>query len=157
MKIKPITNPQEKSEIAEQILRALPDWFGIEESLLEYVSSVADKLFFAAFENGKPIGFFAGQIHYEHTGEIYVCGILPDYHRQGTGSQLYQALENEFLKQNCQYVVVKTLSAQRENAAYAQSRQFYRKIGFTELLDLPELWGKPNVCLLMIKKLGEEK
>jgi hypothetical protein len=35
--IKEIANPTEKSIICNDILRALPDWFGIEESTSEYV------------------------------------------------------------------------------------------------------------------------
>ena len=38
--IKEICNPDEKSAICNKILRALPDWFGIEESVVDDVKQV---------------------------------------------------------------------------------------------------------------------
>jgi hypothetical protein len=49
-----------KVEFKNKILRKLPEWFGVEESLLEYVNSVNKYPFWAAFKNeppqGKPCG-----------------------------------------------------------------------------------------------------
>ncbi|MFC4651711.1 GNAT family N-acetyltransferase [Lactococcus nasutitermitis] len=110
MKIERIFDSSEKSRLTAQILRQLPDWFGIEEALTDYISAVSDKMFFAAFDAEKCLGFFAGEIHYERTGEIYLCGILPEFHGNGLGTKLYQKLEKAFFQQNCDTVVVKTLA-----------------------------------------------
>ena len=40
MEIREITDPEEKSRICDRILHALPLWFGIEQSIVEYVEEV---------------------------------------------------------------------------------------------------------------------
>lgn len=50
-----ITDPAEKSAICDGILRALPHWFGIEASIVDYVRQVADLPFWAV-QDGAPRG-----------------------------------------------------------------------------------------------------
>lgn len=40
MKIIKIDDPQEKNQICEKILRSLPQWFGIESAILDYIKDV---------------------------------------------------------------------------------------------------------------------
>lgn len=90
-----ITDPKEKSIYAENILRKLPEWFGNGKGLREYTKGVQELPFFAAIDhNGCCIGFFSIKQHYNHTGDIYVCGILPEYQRKGIGKKLYAFAEN---------------------------------------------------------------
>jgi hypothetical protein len=49
--IKEITNADEKSQVAEKIVRSLPEWFELEGGIVEYIAGVKDKPFFAAIEN----------------------------------------------------------------------------------------------------------
>lgn len=65
--IREISDTNEKSAICNDILRALPDWFGIEESIKEYVHDVKDMIFYAAYETNKPVGFAAIKRHNEYT------------------------------------------------------------------------------------------
>lgn len=152
-----INDSDEKQCIAGQILRQLPDWFGIEAALTEYILGVSDKIFFAAFDGKQCLGFFSGEIHYQHTGELYVLGILPEHQGNGVGTALYQVLEQRFISEKCDTVLVKTLSERHLSSAYAQTRTFYKKQGFVPLIELPELWGAQNPCLLMEKSLKENK
>ncbi|MCL2006986.1 MAG: GNAT family N-acetyltransferase [Treponema sp.] len=149
-----ITDSSKKSEYANKILRSLPEWFGIEESLIEYVNTVSQYPFIAAFDNEDCIGFFSGKIHYNRTGDIYVCGIDPNYQGKGIGTLLYRELENYFLKNKCEYVIVKTLSEIAQDENYAMTKKFYIKIGFKELITLTEMWDHNNPCLIMIKKIS---
>ena len=55
--IRVVTSPNEKSAITETILRGLPDWFGLEASILEYIRDVARLHFLCAFDREKPVGF----------------------------------------------------------------------------------------------------
>ena len=143
-----------KQEYTDNILRKLPEWFGVEESILEYINNVSKYPFFAAFDNnGKCIGFFSGKIHYNRTGEIYVCGIDPQYHRKGIGESLYKELEKYFIKNNCEYVIIKTLSDIILDKYYLKTKEFYIKMGFKELITLTEMWDENNPCLIMIKIL----
>jgi len=41
--IREITSPAQKAEICEKILRALPNWFGVEQSIVEYIRDVQAK------------------------------------------------------------------------------------------------------------------
>jgi len=149
-----IKDSNKKSQFAEEILRRLPEWFGIEKALIEYVNCVASLPFWIALSrDGRCIGFISVKIHYGHTGDIYALGVLPEYHRRGIG-RLLVAKAKEYLKNNnCKYIIVKTLSEMAEYEPYERTRKFYRSVGFEELITLTEMWDSENPCLIMIKKL----
>ena len=123
-KIIEILDNNKKSEYANNILRKLPEWFGNEESLQNYVNTVYEYPFWAAFDNDKCIGFFSCKIHYNRTGDIYVCGIAPNYHGKGIGKLLYNELEKYCLKNDCEYVIIKTLSEITEDENYKKQKCF---------------------------------
>jgi ribosomal protein S18 acetylase RimI-like enzyme len=148
-----INDNSKKSEYANIILRKLPEWFGNEKSLQDYINTVKNYPFWAAFDNSNCIGFFSGKIHYNRTGDIYVCGIDPKYHGKGIGTLLYKELEKYCIKNNCEYIIVKTLSELAQCDHYIKTKQFYKKIGFKELITLTEMWDENNPCLIMIKKI----
>jgi hypothetical protein len=50
-KIFEIKDNFKKAEYTNKILRKLPEWFGVEESLLEYVNTVNKYPFWAAVKN----------------------------------------------------------------------------------------------------------
>ncbi|MCL2559875.1 MAG: GNAT family N-acetyltransferase [Turicibacter sp.] len=148
-----ITDGQLKKQYAEQILSVLPEWFGNAESLVGYIETVGEHPFFGAFHEGECVGFFAGKIHHERTGEIYVCGIHPDYHRKGLGIKLYLTLEEHFTERCCSYVMVKTLSPLRASRHYEATRRFYEAAGFMDFYTDTQIWDEENPCLIMIKNL----
>jgi ribosomal protein S18 acetylase RimI-like enzyme len=148
-----INDNLKKAEYTNDILRKLPEWFGIEDSLMEYVKTVYTYSYWAAFHQEKCIGFFSGKIHYNRTGDIYVCGIDPKYHGKGIGTLLYKELEKYFMENKCKYVIVKTLSEINPDKNYEKTRKFYKKNGFEELITLTEMWNEANPCLIMIKKI----
>ena len=67
MLIVEITDSNEKQAIAREILEALTDWFGIEESREEYISGSAGWTFFAAKGNG---GTYRIPL-FKRNGEVY--------------------------------------------------------------------------------------
>jgi len=142
-----------KSEYTNLIMRKLPAWFGNEKAIQDYVNTVHDNPFWAAFDNKNCIGFISGKIHYNRTGDIYVFGVDPDYHGKGIGTLLYKELERYCIENNCEYIIVKTLSEIAEYQPYLETIKFYRKMGFKELLTLTEMWDKENPCLIMIKNI----
>jgi ribosomal protein S18 acetylase RimI-like enzyme len=153
-KITQINDNNKKAEYADNILRKLPEWFGMEEGLREYVNTVNKYPYWAAFdEENNCIGFFSGRIYYNRTGDIYVCGVDPRYHGKGIGTLLYKEMEKYFIKNNCEYVIVKTISEIDDDKNYAKTRKFYKKMGFEELITLTEMWDENNPCLIMIKKI----
>lgn len=82
-----ISDGAAKSDYTKAILEALPEWFGNKEALDDYAAKVAELPYWAAFnKDNKCIRFFSVTIHYGHTGDIFVCGIHPEYHRCGASA-----------------------------------------------------------------------
>ena len=82
MRIERIADARLKSLYAEKVLRQLPDWFGIEAALLEYVAGVAPLPYWAAMDGEECVGFIAVKIHYAHTGDIYHEVAMPPANRR---------------------------------------------------------------------------
>lgn len=149
IEIKNINDENLKIHICEKILRSLPEWFGIEESILEYIEGVKDKKFFSAFFYDKFIGFISLEDHSQFSSEAYVLGIIPEYHGMGIGKKLFEKAEEYLLSMGKKFITVKTLSKRHPDINYMKTRKFYESIGFLPLEELPELWGEENPCVLM--------
>ena len=85
MKICQLTNSTEKQAVTRSILEALPEWFGIPEAREDYITESGDKQFFCAYDADKPVGFLYLKETGTATVELYVMGVLKEYHRQGIG------------------------------------------------------------------------
>ena len=142
-----------KSEVCDKVLRALPDWFGVEESIVDYVEKVRDMPYFLASEDGEDIGFVALKKHNEYAVEICVMGILEEYHRNGVGRKLLQDCEEYCDGLGVKYLTVKTLDESRESEHYRRTRLFYFEMGFRPIEVFTEIWGVDNPCLFMVKGL----
>ncbi len=137
----------------ETILRALPDWFGIEEAIQEYARAIDSLPTFLASRGERAIGFLTVKVHNPYAAELYVMGVLPEAHRQGLGRRLVSTAEAFIKEQGIEYFQVKTLSPSHPDPGYARTRAFYQGVGFRPLEEFPLLWDKDNPCLLMVKKL----
>jgi len=142
-----------KSDICYYILKSLPLWFGIPESNNEYCQNVKKHDFYKIGENEKPIGFISLKENNEYVSEIYVMGILPEYHRKGIGKNLIDFASVLAKTNNKSYLEVKTLAADRESEEYRRTRLFYTKTGFIPIDVLYNEWGLDNPCLIMLKPL----
>jgi len=89
VKIEQVVDQGEKELISSLVLKALPNWFGIPESTKEYIEQSRQMPFFVAIDNGDPIGFVALKETSDYTAEIYVMGVLAEYHNQGIGKTLF--------------------------------------------------------------------
>jgi GNAT superfamily N-acetyltransferase len=148
-----IKNPEQKSLITEKILRKIPDWFGIEESLMEYVRGVQERPFFAAYHEAEEIGFISIKYNNQYTAEIYVTGILSEYHRQGIGTALLKKAEEQLRAENYRFLMVKTLAPSAKYEPYDRTRAYYTSVGFYPLEEIVEIWDKDNPCLIMVKNI----
>ena len=143
-----------KSQYAQETLERLSEWFGNKQALDEYATNVSSLPFWAAMNaDSRCVGFIAVKTHYGHTGDIYVCGVLPEYHRRGVGKKLYACAEAYFIRGGCKRVIVKTLSDKSDYEPYARTRRFYESMGFEPLVTLTEMWDAQNPCLIMLKTL----
>ena len=148
-----ITDKWTIMQSARKILRALPHWFGIPASIDEYVKTCPNYPFFCCYDHNRPIGFISIKPHFEKSAEIYVMGVLEDYHRQGIGRRLVICCEAYCRDHGIGYLQVKTLDASHPDPYYAKTRAFYLAMGFCEVECFPNLWDKNNPCVLMIKAL----
>ncbi|MBT4793414.1 MAG: GNAT family N-acetyltransferase [Halobacteriovoraceae bacterium] len=140
-------------EICDVILRSVPDWFGIEESTLDYINKSKELPMLAVTKNGKPIGFLSLKKHSPFTSEVYVMGVIPEYHRKGVGKKLLIEAEKVLAQNGVEFLQVKTVSADRECEFYRKTRLFYKSFGFKEVEVFPTLWDEHNPCQLLIKSI----
>lgn len=138
---------------AERILRALPEWFGIEDALRRYVADVARMPTFVARVDGEVVGFLTLHRHFETAAEVHVVGVLPRFHRRGVGRQLQRRAEDWLVEAGVEYLQVKTIGPSSPDPNYARTRRFYRSMGFAPLEELPTLWDAHNPCLILVKRL----
>ena len=91
MEVREITAAEEKQCIARLILESLPDWFGIPEAREEYIEKSVKQPFFAAFDGENAVCFLYLAETGRDTAELYVMGVLKEYHRRGVGKMLFAA------------------------------------------------------------------
>ncbi len=151
-----LVEEKEKGKIAREILQALPDWFGIEAATEDYVKTSKNLPFIALYHNEQPVGFVALKLHNPYTAEIYVMGILKEFHRKGLGKALVSEAEEFCLENKMEFLTVKTLDASGESKAYEKTRKFYLSVGFKPLEVFPTLWDESNPCLFMAKSLHRD-
>lgn len=149
-----VSNPQlGHGEKCEKILRKLPEWFGIEDAVVKYGKEIDILPTFLIRKNQALIGFITIKEHFATAAELFVLGILPEFHNQGIGQSSIHKVEQYCREKGICFLQVKTLGPNRECAAYEKTRRFYLKMGFHPLEEFSELWGPSNPCLLMVKKV----
>jgi len=138
---------------AEGILRALPDWFGIEQALVDYARAADELPTFVAARGQETVGFLTLKPTSAHAIEIHVMAVLPGEHRRGVGRALVERAATYARAGGCALLHVKTLAPSDPDSSYAATRAFYAAVGFLPLEELPQVWGPDNPCLLMVKVL----
>jgi GNAT superfamily N-acetyltransferase len=141
--------------VCEPVLRALPDWFGLERAVQQYIHDIEIMPTILANVNGQVLGFLTIKVHNPYAAEIHVMGVLPEAHHQGIGRVMLERAEAYLRQQNIEYFQVKTLSSVHPDPGYVKTRAFYQAMGFRPLEELPDFWDAENPCLMLIKKLGE--
>jgi GNAT superfamily N-acetyltransferase len=98
-----------RSQVCERILRSLPEWFGIEEAICQYVEDVERMPFLAAYSDGEACGFLALNLHNPWTAEIHVMAVLPAFHRMGVGFRPLEEFKTLWGEANPCLFLVKSL------------------------------------------------
>ena len=152
--ISAVEQPDEKTAITLKIMHSLPAWFSPPEDIEKKAIIHRDYPFFAAYDDGAPIGFFALKIHNSYTADIFSLGVLKKYHQQGIGRRLIETTERYCTDNGYLFLTVKTLDSSVEYEPYEQTRAFYQKMGFIPLEVFTTFWNEENPCLFMAKYLG---
>lgn len=149
-----IVGPHLKREAeCEAVLRSLPRWFGIEESLLMYARDSGSLPTFAWELSGRVVGFLSLQEHFPQAWEIHCIAMDATARNQGHGSAMLNHAEAWLIARGVRFLQVKTIAASSSSAEYAESRMFYQARGFTALEVFPTLWSARHPALQLIKVL----
>ena len=137
----------------EAILRTLPEWFGIEESLQMYVRDSGSFPTFAVEESSNLLGFVSLRKHYEESWEVHCIAVSASYRNRGVGTVLLEHAEAWLAARGACFLQIKTISGSSSDPNYAQTRRFYLARGYTPIEEFPDLWGPTNPVLQLIKRI----
>jgi len=149
--IEEVKDENQKKAVVAEVLKDLPEWFGIPESTQAYIDGAKDLQVWAAYQESDLTGFVSLSYSSEDCAEIDCLGVKKAYQGRKIGSQLLATLESEARKK-VDYLQVKTV-AEGSNIDYDRTNVFYRSLGFKKLEIFPQLWGSQNPCQILIKKL----
>jgi ribosomal protein S18 acetylase RimI-like enzyme len=137
-----------------RILATLPTWFGIPESVEDYVAA-ADRAptVVASLEDGD-VGLTTIVRHSDFAAEVYVMGVLPEHHRRGVGRAMLRHAEAVLAADGVEFLQVKTLSPRHPDEGYRKTRAFYEAYGFRPLEEFPTLWSPDQPALQLVKTVS---
>jgi ribosomal protein S18 acetylase RimI-like enzyme len=142
-----------RTDVCEPILRSLPDWFGIERSIVQYLKDMETMPTLVAKTASEAVGFLTLKKQNDYSAEIHVIAVSPEAHRCGVGKRLLEAAENILRRDGIEYLQVKTRGPSKPDEHYERTRAFYMAVGFRPLEEFTDLWDENNPCLVMVKKL----
>jgi GNAT superfamily N-acetyltransferase len=151
--IEDVKDPAVSAGAAEFVLRALPEWFGLEEPLLDYVQAARELPTLVAIEDDAPVGFLTLKQQTADTHEILAMGVIKEWHRRGIGTALVDAATDYALAHGARLLEVKTLGPSHPSEDYARTRAFYESLGFIAVEETTAFWGAANPCLILVKPL----
>jgi len=125
IEVKEVFDNNTKAKIGEDILRKLPNWFEVEEAILDYIKGCKEMPFFVAFKNKEAVGFVVFRQITKYSAEIYVMGVLEEYHGRSIGKALIKTCEKYVLNLGVEFLTVKTLASSVKDEYYEKTRLFY--------------------------------
>ena len=150
--IKQIFDGDDKKRITRQVLEALPDWFGIPEAREDYIKNSVEQIFFTATEQEREVGFIYLKETGKETVELYVMGVLKEYHRRGIGRELFKAAKACAADKGYSFMQVKTVQMGKYKE-YDDTNRFYINMGFKEFEVFHALWDEQNPCQVYVMAL----
>jgi ribosomal protein S18 acetylase RimI-like enzyme len=141
-------------EALGELVRGLPEWFGIEQSISDYVEAARTLPNTAAMFDGRPVGICVVRRHTPVAAEIEVLAVERGLHRQGVGRQLVEHIESDLRADGVRLLQVKTFGPSGISEEYERTRAFYASIGFMALEERTDIWGPDNPCLISVKPLS---
>ena len=96
--IKEVKYEDQKMAVVAEILRDLPEWFGIPESTQAYIEGAKDLRVWAAYQESDVVGFISLSYSSEDCAEIDCLGVKKTFQGQGIGRELITTIEREAVK-----------------------------------------------------------
>jgi GNAT superfamily N-acetyltransferase len=141
-------------DVCRRVLATLPTWFGLPESVEDYVAKAEGHPTVVATVDGDDVGILTLVVHTPYAAEVYVMGVRPEHHQHGLGRRMLEVAASWLRERDIEYLQVKTLSPRHPDPGYVKTREFYFAAGFRPLEEFPELWQPENPALQMIKTLA---
>jgi GNAT superfamily N-acetyltransferase len=116
---------RQDAESVARLLRALPDWFGIDAATQSYIDDARTFPTVLARLDGAVVGALLWKRHYPESAEVHLMAVEPSYHRAGIGTRLLVRAEDELRADGVRYLQVKTLGPSRADDEYERTRRFY--------------------------------
>lgn len=132
----------------DRLLRALPDWFGIEDAIVEYVGASARLPGYLARVADDVVGVLLVERHAGDRAEVHLLAVAPERHRAGIGRRMVEAAAADLRADGVRTLEVRTLGASHPSEHYARTRSFYAAVGFVAGEERDDVWPG-NPCLLM--------
>ena len=136
--------------ICRSILEALPEWFGIQDARESYIQQADTQPMLTYQDGSQHVGMLTMINHSRINLEIAVMGVLPSHHRQGIGTALIRAAKTYAIKHGVKMLSVKTVADNSPDPSYANTRVFYRAMGFELFEEFPDMWDEYNPCALFV-------
>jgi ribosomal protein S18 acetylase RimI-like enzyme len=141
-------------DAVEQLLRDLPEWFGMEESNRAYVESARHLPSTAALVDGEVVGVCLVRRHTTVAAEIDLLAVRRDIHRLGIGTRILDRVVADSRAEGVKLLQVKTFGPSGDSVEYERTRAFYEAVGFLPLEERTDIWGPGNPCLILVMPLG---
>lgn len=151
IKIRLEENKAYKSDFVERVLRDLPNWFAIEDALIEYAKDACDLDTYIISLKDEDLGFLTIKETSAFSIELYCLGLFSKARGMGLGRILVDEVLYLY-KERFRFCQVKTLDEGLDKY-YDQTIGFYKSLGFVKLETIKEIWGEDNPCMIMIKSL----
>lgn len=138
-----------------QILRALPEYFGFEAGIVDFCEAarkMKNTTYAAITDDGTRAGFLLLTMNNNMTAEIWVMGVLPEFHGHGIGKALLERAETESRKRGRRYIMARTIGPSQNDPNYLKTFNFYLHNGYSMLVEYDFVW-KGDYCAFMVKKL----
>lgn len=127
----------EDIEALVEIALALPEWFTPNEIEAEITPHLRDEAALVAEVDGEPVGFISWgepEIHKEPgVVELYWIGVHRDWRGKGVGKALVRVMEEKLRQADVKAVELWTVADSELYPPYADTRAFYRAMGYRDL------------------------
>jgi len=140
------------AEACDAVILTLPYHFGHEGGRAECARAVRTQGGLVAVSEGEVVGFLTLQRHDPKSAEITWMAVRADRRRHGIGKRLIERAARDLAREGVELLSVLTLAEsepeERETDNYADTRRFYRALGFVPLRELSlESWDDRAVIL----------
>lgn len=145
----------DREQECEVILRSLPKWFGIEESLQMFVRDSKLVPSFGFESDSQLSGFISLTKHFARAWEVHCIAVDATNRNKGIGTKLLNHAEAWLASQGVKFLQIKTIADTSEDPYYAETREFYVRNGYEPIEVFPDLWAPTNPALQLVKYLGQ--